>query len=84
MLLADKTIGHIIPVRFLIFSLIGGLGVLVHMAALIILLKGAALGFTIAQSVAAGSAMIFNFAVNNVLTLPRSALEELGMAKGSF
>ena len=84
MLLADKTIGHIIPVRFLIFSLIGGLGVLVHMAALIILLKGAALGFTIAQSVAAGSAMIFNFAVNNVLTYRDRRLKSWAWLKGLF
>lgn len=68
MLLVDKTIGRVIPVRFVTFSVIGGLGVFVHMTVLTILLKGVGLGFATAQSVATGTAMIFNFALNNVLT----------------
>jgi dolichol-phosphate mannosyltransferase len=68
MLLADKTIGRFVPVRFLTFSVIGGLGVFVHMATLTLLLKGLELEFITAQSAATGSAMIFNFALNNVLT----------------
>ena len=34
MLLADKLIGHIVPVRFALFALIGALGLIVHMATL--------------------------------------------------
>src|SRR6266849_3292119 len=34
MLLADKLIGHFIPVRFALFALIGGLGLVIHLAAL--------------------------------------------------
>lgn len=68
MLLADKTIGRFVPVRFLTFSIIGGLGVLVHMAVLSLVFQGIDLGFANSQSLAAGTAMIFNFALNNVLT----------------
>jgi dolichol-phosphate mannosyltransferase len=68
MLLADKTVGRYVPVRFLSFAIVGGLGVFVHMAALTLLLKGIGLGFTVAQSIATASAMVFNFALNNVLT----------------
>ena len=68
MLLADKTVGRWIPVRFLTFALVGGLGVFVHMAVLATLLKGLGAGFGPAQSAATGVAMVFNFAVNNVLT----------------
>jgi dolichol-phosphate mannosyltransferase len=68
MLLADKTIGRFVPVRFVVFSLIGGLGVFVHLAILTVLLNVLALGFTLAQSIATGTAMVFNFAINNVLT----------------
>jgi dolichol-phosphate mannosyltransferase len=68
MLLADKTIGRVLPVRFLAFSLVGGLGVGVHLAILTALLKGLDLGFTAAQSAATALAMVFNFALNNVLT----------------
>jgi dolichol-phosphate mannosyltransferase len=68
MLLADKTIGRFVPTRFLTFSIIGGFGILVHMSILAMVLKGLELSFTTAQSIATGIAMIFNFAVNNVLT----------------
>jgi len=68
MLLADKTVGRFIPVRFLAFSLIGGLGVFVHMAILSICLRALGLGFEVAQTTATVMAMIFNFALNNVLT----------------
>lgn len=68
MLLADKTIGRFVPVRFLTFSVIGGLGVLVHMAVLSLVFQGIDLGFANSQSLATGTAMIFNFALNNVLT----------------
>lgn len=68
MLLADKTVGRFVPVRFLAFSLIGGLGVFVHMAILSICLQAIELRFEVAQTVATVLAMIFNFALNNSLT----------------
>jgi dolichol-phosphate mannosyltransferase len=68
MLLADKTVGRIIPVRFLAFSLIGGLGVFVHMAILSVFLRAVELHFEVAQTVATVLTMVFNFALNNVLT----------------
>jgi dolichol-phosphate mannosyltransferase len=68
MLLADKTIGRYVPVRFVSFALVGGLGVLVHMAVLSMLLKGAGVAFGPAQSTATIAAMVFNFALNNLLT----------------
>lgn len=68
MLLADKTVGRFIPVRFLAFSLIGGLGVLVHLAILLLTFKGLILPFTLAQSVATLLTMVFNFSLNNMLT----------------
>ena len=43
-LLADKTIGRLIPLRFVMFCLVGGLGVAVHLAVLHGLLHLAALG----------------------------------------
>jgi dolichol-phosphate mannosyltransferase len=68
MLLADKTIGRYVPVRFIAFALVGGLGVFVHMAVLTVLIKLLGVDFRLAQSSAAGVAMVFNFALNNVLT----------------
>src|SRR5262249_61163217 len=34
MLLADKLLGRFVPVRFLSFSIVGGIGILAHLAAL--------------------------------------------------
>jgi dolichol-phosphate mannosyltransferase len=84
MLLADKTIGHFVPVRFLTFSIIGGLGVFVHMAVLIVALRGLTLGFTTAQSAATGTAMICNFALNNLLTYRDRRLKGWAWFKGLF
>jgi len=82
MLLADKTVGRWIPVRFLTFALVGGLGVFVHMLVLTTLLKGLGTGFELAQSSATGVAMIFNFAVNNVLTYRDRRLHGWGWWRG--
>ena len=68
MLLADKKFGRYVPVRFISFSIVGGLGVFVHMVALTGALKLAGLSFMTSQSMATIFAMIFNFAVNNALT----------------
>jgi dolichol-phosphate mannosyltransferase len=68
MMLADKTIGRFVPVRFLSFGLIGGFGVLVHLLVLRILLIAAELPFSLAQSGAVLVAMASNFTLNNLLT----------------
>ena len=68
MLLADKIVGRFIPVRFMAFALVGGLGVFVHMAVLSFLFRGLVLDFGPSQAGATALAMVFNFSVNNVLT----------------
>ena len=67
MLLAEKTIGRYVPVRFLAFTLVGGAGVLVHLATLS-MLRLSQLGFTRSQAIATVVAMVFNFWMNNLLT----------------
>jgi dolichol-phosphate mannosyltransferase len=84
MLLVDKAIGRFVPVRFLTFSLVGGLGIFVHMTVLAVLLKLLATGFTAAQSVATATAMVFNFAINNVLTYRDRRLRGWAWSKGLF
>ncbi|WP_296745902.1 glycosyltransferase family 2 protein [Mesorhizobium sp.] len=68
MLLVDKLVGHIVPARFISFSVIGGLGVFVHMVMLSGLLATGLADFVVAQGVATFTAMVFNFFVNNTLT----------------
>ncbi|MGE0665828.1 MAG: glycosyltransferase [Sphingomonadales bacterium] len=68
MLIADKLFGGVVPVRFLMFLIVGGIGVFVHFAVLSVLLKGAAVGFQAATIAATVAAMTFNYFVNNLLT----------------
>ncbi len=82
MLLADKAVGRFVPVRFISFSIIGGLGVIVHMTVLALALNSVGLRFTAAQSIATGVAMVFNFALNNVLTYRRNRLRGLAWWTG--
>jgi dolichol-phosphate mannosyltransferase len=68
MLLADKAIGHIIPIRFFVFALVGGLGLAVHLAVLWFCLNPMQLTFELSQAVATGIAITGNFTLNNLLT----------------
>ena len=68
MLLADKVIGHIIPIRFFVFALVGGLGLVVHLALLWLCLNPMQLNFELSQATATGVAIIGNFTLNNWLT----------------
>jgi len=68
MLILDKTLGRFIPVRFVVFMMVGGLGVFVHLAVLTSMFKLAGSSFLSGQSVATLVAMTFNFIVNNVFT----------------
>ena len=68
MLLLDKLIGHLIPVRFVAFSVVGGFGVLVHFAVLAVLHYSTSFSFVFAQAIATFVAMTINFVLNNILT----------------
>ena len=66
-LLADKLIGNIIPPRLLLFCIVGGSGLLVHMFVLALALNGG-LAFGSSQTIAVVSAMTSNFFFNNLIT----------------
>jgi dolichol-phosphate mannosyltransferase len=66
LLVAKATGGHL-PIRFVLFSLVGSLGLLVHLTMLRLLL-GVDAGFAVAQTAATLVAMVFNYVLNNSLT----------------
>jgi len=68
MLILDKLVGKIIPVRFLAFCIVGGLGVLIHLLFLSIMYKILHISFVSSQAIATIIAITFNFSLNNVLT----------------
>ena len=67
-LLLDKLFGGYLPVRFLMFAFVGGLGLIVHLSILGGVLSVRPAGFQAAQAVAVISAMTFNFILNSSLT----------------
>ena len=67
-LILNKLIGHYIPVRFVMFGLVGGLGVVVHLVVLSLGLSTAEFSFPVAQTVATYVAMTSNYLLNNLLT----------------
>ncbi|MDT7953584.1 MAG: glycosyltransferase family 2 protein [Acetobacteraceae bacterium] len=67
LLLLDKLVGSVIPVRFVMFALIGALGLLGHLLVLSLGLS-AGLAFSVAQGVATGCAIVGNFVLNNEIT----------------
>ena len=66
MLLWEKLFGHIVPVRFMLFALVGTLGLAVHLLVLRVGLLF--LPFAAAQGSATLIAMVGNFTLNNSLT----------------
>ncbi|HUX74298.1 MAG TPA: glycosyltransferase family 2 protein [Steroidobacteraceae bacterium] len=84
MLLLDKLIGHLVPVRFVAFSIVGAFGIAVHFAVLTPLLRIEDAPFIDAQAIATFCAMTFNFALNNVLTYRDARLRGWRWLRGWF
>lgn len=82
MLVLDKLVGRWVPVRFLAFSIVGSLGVLVHFAVLWLLFTGLKNTFFVSQAAAIACAMTFNFAINNLLTYRDRRLRGLRWLRG--
>ncbi len=81
--LYDRMFGKIIPVRFAMFSTIGGLGAAVHFAVLSALFCGLGLPFVGATMFAVLVAMTFNFFLNNALTYREQRLKgAAGLLRG--
>jgi dolichol-phosphate mannosyltransferase len=81
-LLSDKLLGRFIPTRFLLFSLVGLFGVLVHLATLALAYKVLLLPFYWGQAIATFTAMTVNFNLNNRLTWRDRRLAGAGLIYG--
>jgi dolichol-phosphate mannosyltransferase len=82
MLLLDKLVGRWVPVRFLAFSIVGGMGVAVHFSVLTLVFQGMHRTFVWGQAVATLCAMTFNFIVNNLLTYRDMRLRGMRWLRG--
>jgi dolichol-phosphate mannosyltransferase len=81
LLLADKAVGHLVPVRFLLFAAVGALGLVAHV---LVLRTGlvAGLSFAAAQWVATGCAIAGNFWLNNRFTFRDQRLRGARLWRG--
>src|SRR4051812_5026116 len=68
MLLLEKLVGPAVPVRFLLFAMIGGLGIGTHMASLWFGTHVLLAAFALSQAAATVLAMTGNFFLNNLFT----------------
>ena len=81
-LLLDKATGGAVPLRFLSFAMVGGIGILVHMAALFLLVQALGFGFGAAQWGATLVAMTANFVLNNRITYRDARLRGAALWRG--
>ena len=81
LLLADKSVGRVLPVRFMLFAGVGAVGLFAHILVLRTGLK-AGLGFTAAQVIATACAIAGNFWLNNVFTFRDRRLRGRRMLRG--
>jgi dolichol-phosphate mannosyltransferase len=82
LMLLDKLVGRIVPVRFIAFSLVGAVGVGVHLLVLGALYRGMAVSFVASQAVATLVAMTSNFLMNNLLTYRDMRLRGPALLRG--
>lgn len=83
-LLIDKLTRGVLPARFVMFMLVGGTGVVVHLTVLALLFARLQVRFVVAQAAATMVAMTTNFFLNNILTFRDSRLKGWGLLRGLF
>ncbi|HEV7881393.1 glycosyltransferase family 2 protein [Bradyrhizobium sp.] len=81
-LVLAKLTGDVVSLRFLLFAMVGSLGLLVHLVALFVALEVFNVPFPEAQACGALLAMTSNFLLNNFLTYRDQRLQGLGILRG--
>jgi dolichol-phosphate mannosyltransferase len=81
-LVLAKLTHDVVSLRFLLFAMVGSLGLFVHFAALYVALEAFDLPFPNAQGVAALCAMTSNFILNNFLTYRDQRLKGFAILRG--
>lgn len=82
LLLFDKAFGRVVPVRFFMFALVGGFGILIHFCVLGLLHRCGGVAFWPAQAIATVAAMTCNFILNNLFTYRDQRVRGRGLILG--
>jgi dolichol-phosphate mannosyltransferase len=78
----SKLTGGVLPPSFLLFGLVGGTGVVVHLASLWLFTSGIGANFVVSQIAATLIAMTWNFFLNNNLTYADRKLHGMKLVTG--
>jgi dolichol-phosphate mannosyltransferase len=81
-LVLAKLTHDVVSLRFLLFAMVGSIGLLVHFGALYLALAGFHVPFAEAQACGAVSAMTSNFILNNFLTYRDQRLKGFAILRG--
>jgi dolichol-phosphate mannosyltransferase len=81
-LVLAKLTNDTVSLRFLLFAMVGSIGLIVHLAALYLALEAFHLAFAEAQAIGALTAMTSNFLLNNFLTYRDQRLKGFGILRG--
>ncbi len=82
LLLYEKLIGWLLPVRFVMFVSVGAIGVVLHLSVLGLMLNGLGVSFAASQTSATVVAMTVNFSLNNVFTYRDKRLAGFSFLRG--
>lgn len=82
MLMVDKTLGRIFPIRFVLFASVGLSGVFVHFLTLGLMFRVLGFDFVPAQLIGTYTAMTSNFVFNNLITFGDLRLRKLEFLLG--
>jgi len=81
-LLIDKLAGQFVPVSYVLFGIVGSLGVVIHLSAVAILIALAGLPLLAAQVMTGAAVIAVNFVLNNKFTYRGSRLSGRSFWKG--
>jgi dolichol-phosphate mannosyltransferase len=81
-LVLAKLTGDVVTLRFLLFAMVGSIGLVVHLTALAVALDAFSWPFPEAQAFGALVAMTSNFLLNNFLTYRDQRLKGFGIVRG--
>jgi len=81
-LVLHKLIGSVLPVQFVMFGMVGLVGVFVHLAVLSTLLLGGGQPFGRAHAIATTAAILVNFFLNNLVTHRDCRLRGWSLVRG--
>ncbi len=83
-MLAYKTVGRLVPPKFLLFVGVGLTGMLVHLIVLGVFNRLLFVSFELSQFLATWAAMTSNFRLNNIVTYRETQLREQAWWRGLF